>query len=205
VGGDPVDRVDPAGMEGPDGPDFPPQDDYEYSGEGGAQIPAAVGLDKTGALQFGIDAGYPAWYTDNPVLDPTIDTALFSLPWDPSSIAAGEPGEGSGRVSCRWGVGQDIWSRTDAGNEPSWSTVRARYWKNAAAQAGSADQWDAENLARMQRGSAPQRANPLAPGGLESMELSHEPIPAREGGQGLTERWPCEHAAVDPYRFPGYC
>jgi filamentous hemagglutinin len=32
------------------------------------------------------------------------------------------------------------------------------------------------------------------------MELSHEPVPLREGGTNLIPRWPADHAAVDPYR-----
>lgn len=56
----------------------------------------------------------------------------------------------------------------------------------------------------MQRGLAPQRYNPDK-GGMESMELSHEPIPFRDGGTDFVPRWPCDHAAVDPYRHTGYC
>jgi hypothetical protein len=39
---------------------------------------------------------------------------------------------------------------------------------------------------------------------MESMELSHEPIPFRDGGTEFVPRWPQDHAAVDPFRFPGY-
>src|SRR6266568_1854677 len=66
--------------------------------------------------------------------------------------------------------------------------------------------WDSRvinNLARMRAGNAPQRFNPDK-GGTESMELSHEPIPARDGGTQFVPRWPQDHAAVDPYRRPGY-
>jgi filamentous hemagglutinin len=38
----------------------------------------------------------------------------------------------------------------------------------------------------------------------ESMELSHEPIPAREGGRDFVPLCPQDHAAHDPYRRPGY-
>ena len=65
------------------------------------------------------------------------------------------------------------------------ATVRRRYWKNAAEASDAAKRYGTENLDRMRRGLAPQRANPNAPGGRESLELSH--------------------AAVDPYRNPGYC
>ncbi|MGE4427337.1 MAG: RHS repeat-associated core domain-containing protein [Solirubrobacteraceae bacterium] len=96
------------------------------------------------------------------------------------------------------------WSRgDDAGNAPAWSTVRGRYWKNAADDPAQAGQWSDANLARMRSGRAPQRYN-ADKGGMESMELSHEPVPARAGGRNLVPRWPQDHAAVDPYRRPGY-
>jgi hypothetical protein len=44
----------------------------------------------------------------------------------------------------------------------------------------------------------PQRVNQY--GELETMELSHEPIPLRNGGTQVVPRWPDEHAAVDPFR-----
>lgn len=101
-----------------------------------------------------------------------------------------------------WTVGDDIYALTAKGNEPAWSTVRGRFWKNEAAspQYGT---WDAQQLDRMRRGLAPQRYN-LDKGGIESMDLSHEPIPFRDGGRGILPRWPQDHAAVDPYRRPGY-
>jgi len=55
----------------------------------------------------------------------------------------------------------------------------------------------------MKDGLAPQRYNPDK-GGMESMELSHEPVPARDGGKEFVPRWPQDHATVDPYRRPGY-
>jgi filamentous hemagglutinin len=107
--------------------------------------------------------------------------------------------------STRWQVGDNIYAKTAAGNDPAWSTIRARYWKNVANDPDALDEYGAENVARMKQGLAPQRLNPDAPGGIESKELSHEPTPARDGGRDVVERWPCEHAAVDPYRTPGYC
>ena len=103
--------------------------------------------------------------------------------------------------SAGWSVGDDIYSLTRAGNSPSWSTVRARFWKNEAAnpQYGT---WTDEQLARMRSGRAPQRYN-LDKGGLESMDLSHEPVPFRDGGTTVVPRWPQDHAAVDPFRRPG--
>jgi hypothetical protein len=55
----------------------------------------------------------------------------------------------------------------------------------------------AEIRARGWRG--PQRKN-MQTGELETMELSHEPVPLREGGTQVVPRWPDEHAAVDPLR-----
>lgn len=106
-------------------------------------------------------------------------------------------------ASAGWKVGDDVYGATKAGNSPAWSTVRSRFWKNSAADSKTAGQWDGGNLARMQGGRAPQRFNPDK-GGMESMELSHEPIPFRNGGRDFVPRWPQDHAAVDPFRFPGY-
>jgi filamentous hemagglutinin len=102
-----------------------------------------------------------------------------------------------------WRVGGDIYAPTARGTAPSWSTVRSRFWRNEAAAEGAAERYGAENLERMSRGRAPQRFNPDK-GGMESMELSHEPVPAREGGRDFVPRWPQDHAAVDPHRRPGY-
>ena len=107
-----------------------------------------------------------------------------------------------GAPRAGWSVGDDIYSLTAAGNRPSWSTVRARFWKNEAAnpQYGT---WTEAQLARMSTGRAPMRYNPDK-GGWESMELSHEPVPFRDGGTTFVPRWPQDHAAVDPFRHPGY-
>jgi RHS repeat-associated protein len=105
-------------------------------------------------------------------------------------------------TSKRWQVGDDIYAPTKRG-EPSWTTVQNRYWKNEAAGPGASEKWGAENISRMKRGRAPQRYNPDKDG-MESMELSHEPVARRDGGRDLVPRWPQDHAAVDPYRHPGY-
>ena len=101
-----------------------------------------------------------------------------------------------------WSTGDDIYALTKAGNKPAWSTVRGRFWKNEAANP-QIDNWSASNLDRMKRGLAPQRYN-RDKGGLESMELIHEPIPYRDGGTSVVPRWPQDHATVDPFRNPGY-
>ncbi|MBO0879743.1 MAG: hypothetical protein J2P17_05110, partial [Mycobacterium sp.] len=104
--------------------------------------------------------------------------------------------------NCRWKVGDDPFAPTAAGKSPAWSTVRGRFWKNEAAEPMASDQYGAANVRRMQRGLAPQRVNPRT-GQVESMELSHEPTPFREGGSLVTPRWPDEHALIDPYRHTG--
>ena len=121
------------------------------------------------------------------------------------SSAIGEYDEETGPARTRWQRGMDIYTKVgDA--DPAWSTVRSRYWKNRSMDDDAAEYGD-ESVSRMARGLAPQRANDRAPGGTESLELSHEPIPYRAGGRGFVERWPCEHADYDPegFRFPGYC
>jgi len=52
-----------------------------------------------------------------------------------------------------WKVGDDVTNLTRAGNEPSWSTVRQRYWKNEAYY--NPTPYTPANLNRMQRGLAP--------------------------------------------------
>ncbi len=101
-----------------------------------------------------------------------------------------------------WSLGDDIYVVTAKGSDPAWSTVRGRFWKNEAAnpQYGT---WNAQQLERMQQGLAPQRYN-FDKRGIESMDLSHEPIPFRSGGKDVVPRWPQDHAAVDPFRRPGY-
>jgi filamentous hemagglutinin len=107
------------------------------------------------------------------------------------------------RQKMGWTVSDDIHAPTQNGTQPSWSTIRSRYWKNAATKADAAQRYGADNLGRMRTGLAPQRYN-LAKRGVESMDLSHEPTPAREGGKEVVPRWPQDHARVDPYRRPGY-
>lgn len=78
--------------------------------------------------------------------------------------------------------------------------MKSRSWKNEAASADPVKKYGAENVARMKKGNAPQRYNPDKGG----MELSHEPIPRRDGGKEFVPRWPQDHAKVDPFRRPGY-
>jgi RHS repeat-associated protein len=141
---------------------------------------------------------------------PRIAAAIEGL----SPAAAGSVGAAAGvagvaakvegqTVSKGWKVGDDVYKATAKGNEPAWSTVRSRFWKNESSAENSAEKYGAENSDRISKGLAPQRYN-ADKGGIEKMELSHEPIPARDGGKDFVPKWPKEHAAVDPFRRPGY-
>ena len=57
-----------------------------------------------------------------------------------------------------WKVGDDISNLTRAGNVPSWSTVRQRYWKNEALT--NYKEYSPEDLLRMSQGRAPIGAEP---------------------------------------------
>lgn len=100
-----------------------------------------------------------------------------------------------------WKVGDSIRNLTKKGNIPSWSTVRARHWKNRAQWAKhNPNDYEAANIARMEKGLAPQQVNPLT-GTIDSMELHHNPA-QREGGLfDFIEVWPEAHAEIDPHRF----
>jgi RHS repeat-associated protein len=104
-------------------------------------------------------------------------------------------------LSLGWKVGDPITNLTRTGKVPLWSTVRARFWKNEALL--HPELYEEGNLARMQKGLAPQRINPNT-GELESMELHHNPA-QRDGGLFEFQKcWPDEHAAIDPYRNLGF-
>ena len=78
-------------------------------------------------------------------------------------ISAGESGAGEtsyGKSSNNdivnkqkvWKVGDPIDNLTKAGNEPSWSTVKSRYWKNEAHY--NPDMYSRKNLELMKKGKA---------------------------------------------------
>ena len=92
---------------------------------------------------------------------------------------------------------------TSAEAQASRSCGLPTHWKNEAAAPGAADKWGAAKVERMRTDRAPQRYN-ADKGGMESMELSHEPIPARDGGTQVVPRWPQDHGAIGPFRHPGY-
>ena len=67
-------------------------------------------------------------------------------------------------VAKGWRVGDDIRNLTSAGNKPSWSTVRQRFWKN---EAHFHPELYPDDLERMKKGLAP-----IGEDGF-SMELHH--------------------------------
>ena len=69
-----------------------------------------------------------------------------------------------------WKVGDNISNLTRAGNVPSWSTVRQRYWKNEALT--NYKEYSPEDLLRMSQGRAPLALNPNN-GKMYPMELHH--------------------------------
>ena len=96
-------------------------------------------------------------------------------------------------VKIGWKVGDDITALTKAGNSPSWSTLRNRYWKNKAFYFPEEFLDDSVNLERMQKGLAP-----IIKG--EKMELHH--LLRREGVNiyMFMEVTPAQHAIIDRFR-----
>ncbi len=95
-----------------------------------------------------------------------------------------------------WKVGDPIDNLTRTGKEPSWSTLRARYWKNKAYY--YADDYLESDLIRMRKGRAPIDIETGA-----SMELHHingRHITNPHNIDNLQEVWPWEHDAIDPNR-----
>ena len=123
------------------------------------------------------------------------------------------PGGGGGGAGRRIGSGAAEPGRlrnpatgefvSDPANPPSpyvfTDAQRRAEWKRLAQDpnSGLSDAHRAEIQARGWRG--PQRKN-RDTGEMETMELSHEPIPLRDGGMRVVPRWPADHALVDPHR-----
>jgi len=108
--------------------------------------------------------------------------------------------------TCGWKVGDPINNRTLLGDVPKWSTVRVRHWKNKALDhkegkvTGKLEyEPTPENIARMEKGIAPQYYNAKIEK-WESVELHHEP-PQRDGGLfDFDELTVDQHAARDKQR-----
>ena len=95
-----------------------------------------------------------------------------------------------------WKVGDPIDNLTIAGNEPSWSTVRARFWKNLAYY--ERDSYIEQSLERMRKGKPPIHPRYNVP-----MELHHKNgrnIPNPHRIENLIPLWPWKHDEVDKYR-----
>ena len=77
-------------------------------------------------------------------------------------------------------------------------TERRAEWKRLVEDpnSGLTEEQRAQIKARGYRG--PQRTDKY--GETETMELSHEPVPRRDGGTKVVPLWPDEHAARDRYR-----
>ncbi len=70
---------------------------------------------------------------------------------------AGNVADTGKAVKKGWKVGDDITNLTSAGKEPSWSTIRSRYWKNKALYKEKSELYELtqENMTRMENGLAP--------------------------------------------------
>ncbi|MBR2315081.1 MAG: hypothetical protein IKA56_00410 [Clostridia bacterium] len=62
--------------------------------------------------------------------------------------------DGAKTVSKGWKLGNDISSPTKAGNDPSWTTLRQRYWKNEFYY-NSNNYTNPNDIAKMKKGRAP--------------------------------------------------
>ena len=146
-----------------------------------------------------------------PVPEPAVRPGEAMFRQLPPEGAAGD----SVGLRLREGVGKETPSTTklrdpktgrfaaDPANPPSpynfTDAQRRAAWKRLA-QDPNSPLTPAQRAEIQKRGwRGPQRVNPET-GLVETMELSHEPIPVRDGGTEVVPRWPDEHAAVDPHR-----
>ncbi len=112
-----------------------------------------------------------------------------------SSISHANKAKDAAKIG--WKVGDDISKLTRAGNVPSWSTVRQRYWKNEALT--NYKEYSPEDLLRMSQGRAPLALNPNN-GKMYPMELHHPN--GRKGSDlfNFIQVTPWKHAEIDKYR-----
>jgi len=136
--------------------------------------------------------------------------AFFSMPWGRifKLIRGGVKGSAElagdllGFAGKGWKVGDPINAPTKAGNYPSWSTVKKRYWKNKAASVEPGE-FSPENMERMRQGNPPYHEGLLRKGIKVPMELHHirgRNIPDPHNIKNLREVWPWEHSQIDRYR-----
>jgi RHS repeat-associated protein len=155
-----------------------------------------MGSEGEGLLaQLAAHDGFTAGET---IIQRLISEERGSLFGDALTTRLGVAAEDGAALSTGWRVGDPIVALTRAGNEPAWSTVRARYWKNVAAGAEEGE-YSAANLARMRAGRAPLHDE------LGVSRELHHLRPRAQGGtnalDNLLEVWPWEHAAQDRFRF----
>jgi len=115
------------------------------------------------------------------------------------AIKAVDKGSDAARAAQKgWSLGDDITALTKAGKEPSWTTVRKRYWKNEAYF--NPELYSPYDLSQMRLGFAPLVS---LNGKLYPMELHHI-TPRRNGGSNAIDNLialtPWDHAAIDKYR-----
>ena len=96
-----------------------------------------------------------------------------------------------------WKVGDPIDNLTKAGYEPSWSTVKSRYWKNEAHY--NPDMYSRKNLELMKKGKAPRHNTIDVP--KELHHINGRNIDNPHNIDNLMSVWPWEHAEIDPYRY----
>jgi len=134
--------------------------------------------------------------------NPTLYSYVNNPNWwvDPLGLERGV-GTSSGLTGTQpqigWRVGDPITNLTRAGNNPTWNTIRQRYWRNEAHFNSSS--YSSDNLLRMQRGSAP--LHPMFNVPMELHHINGRIIPNPHNITNLQQVWPWRHAAIDPFRF----
>ena len=125
----------------------------------------------------------------------------YDLQYDNSESDTNQSNYGKSSTSLEktrgWKVGDPIDNLTKAGNEPAWSTVKSRYWKNEAYY--NADLYTDADLLRMKKGNAPLHPETGTP--MELHHINGRNIENPHNQQNLMQVWPWEHTDTDPYRF----
>jgi len=106
-------------------------------------------------------------------------------------------GKGTASTAKGWKVGDPIDNITRAGNQPSWSTVKSRYWKNESTN--YPDLYSNENLNLMKNGRAPLHEDFNVPKELHHIDGRN--ILNANNINNLKPVWPWEHADIDPFRY----
>jgi RHS repeat-associated protein len=181
-------------------------------------------IDIEGAwLETAVDIGFTIWDIKEFVKDPSwekagwigLDIVCIALPvaspamikgariiakTDRAVDVVGVTVRKAERIEKGWRLGDPVNKLTRAGRYPSWSTVRARYWKNEALR--HPQKYSPENLARMRKGLAPRELNKVT-GKLESKQLHH--LRGRNtldphNPKYLKPLWPDEHIRIHFHR-----